>query len=42
MLEKSIPENTAVIDFLYLEPEIYKTKRRIINNPDRIVRQEVV
>ncbi len=41
MLEKSIPENTAVIDFLYLEPEIYKTKRRIINNPARIYDLEI-
>lgn len=41
MLEKSIPENTAVIDFLYLEPEIYKTKRRIINNPDRVYDLEI-
>lgn len=41
MLEKSIPENTAVIDFLYMEPEIYKTKKRIINNPDRVYDLEI-
>lgn len=35
MLEEMLPDHTAVLDFLYLEPEIYETRKRtrILNHP---------
>ncbi len=34
-LEESLPDNTMIINFLYIEPEIYETGRRVCQNPDR-------
>lgn len=41
MLEDALPERTAVLDFLYLEPEIYETKQRILCDSSKAYRLDI-